>query len=65
MEIASDTVWEGAVAVESEVLVHKGATLLVKPGTTVRFSAEKDEEGMRTMKTLGRNMAWLLNKLHA
>jgi multimeric flavodoxin WrbA len=25
--------------------------------------AEKDEEGMRTMKTLGRNMAWLLKKL--
>ena len=27
--------------------------------------AEKDEEGMRTMRTLGRNMAWLLKKLHA
>jgi multimeric flavodoxin WrbA len=26
---------------------------------------EKDEEGIRTMKTLGRNMAWLLKKLHA
>jgi len=25
--------------------------------------AEKDEEGMRTMKTLGQNMAWLLKKL--
>ncbi len=25
---------------------------------------EKDEEGIRTMKTLGRNMAWLLKKLH-
>jgi multimeric flavodoxin WrbA len=24
---------------------------------------EKDEEGIRTMKTLGQNMAWLLNKL--
>ncbi len=24
---------------------------------------EKDEEGIQTMKTLGRNMAWLLNKL--
>jgi multimeric flavodoxin WrbA len=23
---------------------------------------EKDEEGIRTMKTLGRNMAWLLKK---
>ena len=26
---------------------------------------EKDEEGIRTMKTLGRNMAWLLKKLKA
>ncbi len=25
---------------------------------------EKDEEGIRTMKTLGRNLAWLLKKLH-
>ncbi|MHC4582049.1 MAG: flavodoxin family protein [Planctomycetota bacterium] len=24
---------------------------------------EKDEEGLQTMKTLGQNMAWLLNKL--
>jgi multimeric flavodoxin WrbA len=26
---------------------------------------EKDEEGIRIMKTLGQNMAWLLKKLHA
>lgn len=26
---------------------------------------EKDEEGIRTMKVLGRNMAWLLKRLHA
>ncbi|MEW6233767.1 MAG: flavodoxin family protein [Candidatus Omnitrophota bacterium] len=25
---------------------------------------EKDEEGIRTMKTLGQNMAWLLKKIH-
>jgi multimeric flavodoxin WrbA len=25
---------------------------------------EKDEEGIRTMKTLGQNMAWLMKKLH-
>jgi hypothetical protein len=24
---------------------------------------EKDEEGVRTMRTLGRNMAWLLKQL--
>lgn len=26
---------------------------------------EKDEEGLRTMTNLGRNMAWLLKKIHA
>jgi multimeric flavodoxin WrbA len=26
--------------------------------------AEKDEEGISTMRTLGKNMAWLLKKLH-
>ncbi len=26
---------------------------------------EQDEEGLRTMQTLGQNMAWLLKKLHA
>jgi multimeric flavodoxin WrbA len=25
---------------------------------------EKDDEGIQTMKKLGRNMAWLLKKLH-
>jgi multimeric flavodoxin WrbA len=25
----------------------------------------KDEEGVETMKTLGQNMAWLMNKLHS
>ena len=28
-----------------------------------RGEVEKDEEGIRTMKTLGRNMAWLLKKV--
>jgi hypothetical protein len=26
---------------------------------------EKDAEGLETMRTLGKNMAWLLKKLHA
>jgi multimeric flavodoxin WrbA len=26
---------------------------------------EKDDEGMRTMRTLGQNLAWALHKLHA
>ena len=28
-------------------------------------AVEKDEEGLNTMRQLGRNMAWLLKKLHA
>jgi multimeric flavodoxin WrbA len=35
-------------------------SLAHKPG-----DAERDEEGIRTMRTLGRNMAWLLKRLHA
>ena len=27
--------------------------------------AKQDEEGLQTMRTLGRNMAWLLKKIHA
>jgi len=27
--------------------------------------AKEDEEGMQTMRTLGKNMAWLLKKIHA
>jgi hypothetical protein len=26
---------------------------------------EKDEEGLLTMKVLGKNMAWLLKKIHS
>ena len=26
---------------------------------------EKDDEGLRTMKNLGKNMAWLLKKIHS
>ena len=26
---------------------------------------EKDEEGLNTMRNLGKNMAWILNKMHA
>lgn len=45
VEIATDTVWRGVVAVEGEVRVLKGATLLVQPGTTIRFSTAKSEAG--------------------
>jgi multimeric flavodoxin WrbA len=35
-------------------------SLAHKPG-----EAERDDEGVRTMRTLGLNMAWLMKKLHA
>jgi parallel beta-helix repeat protein len=44
-EIATDTVWDGTVEVRREVRVLTGATLLVQPGTRVRFSAGKSEAG--------------------
>ncbi len=45
LDISADTVWEGEVSVSGEVRVQRGATLLLLPGTTVRFSAGKDEQG--------------------
>jgi multimeric flavodoxin WrbA len=46
---------------------------MIVPGSTYwnigigreKGEVEKDEEGIRTMKTLGRNMAWLIKKLAA
>ncbi len=46
---------------------------MIVPGSTYwnigigreKGEVEKDEEGVRTMKTLGRNMAWLIKKLNA
>ena len=29
-----------------------------------RGDVEKDEEGIRTMRVLGQNMAWVLERLH-
>jgi parallel beta-helix repeat protein len=52
IDITADTVWEGAVNLSKEVRVHPGATLLVQPGTTVRFSAEKNAEGEPKVRLL-------------
>jgi multimeric flavodoxin WrbA len=46
---------------------------MIIPGSTYwnmgigleKGDVEKDEEGIRTMKNLGQNMAWLLKRLHA
>ena len=45
---------------------------MIIPGSTYwnmaigrdKGDVEKDEEGIRTMKTLGQNIAWLLKKLN-
>jgi parallel beta-helix repeat protein len=42
--ITADTVWEGDVQVAGEVIVQAEATLLLRPGTTVRFIPAEGEE---------------------
>ncbi|HWR98014.1 MAG TPA: right-handed parallel beta-helix repeat-containing protein [Candidatus Methanoperedens sp.] len=39
------TIWQGTVDVAEEVRVDAGATLVVQPGTTVRFATEKLPDG--------------------
>ncbi|HEY5997975.1 MAG TPA: right-handed parallel beta-helix repeat-containing protein [bacterium] len=45
LEIESDTVWQGTVDVGGEVRVKRGATLLVQPGSVVRFATERTAAG--------------------
>ena len=42
--VAADAVWSGSVSVVGQVVVKKGATLTILPGTSVRF-AWLDEDG--------------------
>jgi plastocyanin len=45
--IAADTAWEGNIAVVGQVVVKKGATLTILPGTTVRFPwLDEDANGI-------------------
>lgn len=44
-DLAVDSLWEGRVEVTGEVRVAKGATLLVQPGTVIRFAPGQDEAG--------------------
>jgi multimeric flavodoxin WrbA len=71
----------GVVAVRRAGSIHTFDTLnhfftinqMVVPGSDywnlgigrVPGEVRSDEEGMQTMRTLGNNMAWLMNKLHA
>ena len=45
--LSKDAVWTGEVKVEGQLVVEKGATLTVMPGTVVKFLPGKlDEEGL-------------------
>ncbi len=45
--VAADTVWGGAVLVEGQAVVKKGATLTIEPGARVRFAwTDEDRDGI-------------------
>ena len=45
--LTKDEVWSGKVKVEGQIVVEKGATLTIEPGTKVQFLPGKlDEEGL-------------------
>ena len=45
--IATDTTWSGSVTVVGQLVVKKGATLTILPGTTVRFAwVDEDKDGI-------------------
>ncbi|WP_298272305.1 right-handed parallel beta-helix repeat-containing protein [Geobacter sp.] len=55
-----DTVWEGDILVEGRVVVKQGATLTIRPGTTVRFARidrNGDGIGDGELRVLGRLVA--------
>lgn len=52
-EIPVDTVWGGIVEVRQNVTVSSGASLRVRPGTTVRFGEGKGMEVLGTIKSEG------------
>lgn len=62
----------GATMVYSDLNLFFGINEMIIPGSSYwnlgigRMPGEvlKDEEGLRTMETLGKNMAWLLKKLY-
>jgi hypothetical protein len=64
-----DTIWSGDVLVKGDVEVAKGATLLIMPGTTVRFAKIKafGPEKMYTDKDnhFSRAEIFVLGKLYA
>ncbi len=58
--IVGEVLWSGTVRVDGEVLVAKGATLSISPGTRVRFvrrDADQDGFGDATLVVEGRLLA--------
>ena len=58
--IKSDMVWSGQVTVKGVVVVGRGATLTIKPGTTVLFEkvdSNNDSIGDSEIRVLGRLLA--------
>ncbi len=41
-EITSDTVWQGDILLKGDVRINRGATLIILPGTNIRFKKIKD-----------------------
>ena len=45
--ISRDTVWQGEIIVNGVISVQRGATLVIRPGTTVRFrKVDRDKNGV-------------------
>lgn len=58
--IDRDTVWSGQVEITGRVVVARGATLFIRPGTVVRFrkiDRDKDGVGDGELRVLGRLVA--------
>ena len=58
--IKEDTTWAGDVVVDGVVVVGRGATLTIAPGTTIRFrqrDTNRDGIGDSEIRVLGRLLA--------
>lgn len=47
--IISDEIWSGEIRVTGDIIVPKGVTLTIKPGTTVLVDANSDKENLMTL----------------
>jgi hypothetical protein len=47
--ITSDEIWSGEIRVVGDIIVSKGATLTIKPGTTVLVAANSDKNNLVTI----------------